>query len=118
MPVMNFDLEDGLRPISFDLKAQDCERFMEFLAECQAIKEVLAEPQQGPVAWWNKAKDTVSTDPVHRHNPDCQPLYAAPQQRKPWVGLTVEEVDELQSGLSASHADVRAIEAKLKEKNT
>lgn len=84
MPVMNFDLEDGLRPISFDLKAQDCERFMEFLAECQAIKEVLAEPQQ----------------------------------RKPWVGLTVEEVDELQSGLSASHADVRAIEAKLKEKNT
>ena len=27
-----------------------------------------------PVAWWNPKKDTVSTDPVHRNNPDCVPL--------------------------------------------
>ena len=40
------------------------------------------------------------------------------EPKREWVGLTEEDVDELQSGLSASHADVRAIEAKLKEKNT
>lgn len=46
MPVMNFDLEDGLPPVSFSLKTEDCERFMEFMAECQAIKE---EPQRKPL---------------------------------------------------------------------
>ena len=38
----------------------------------------LAEPEQKPVAWWNQSKDSVSTDPVHRHNSDCQPLYITP----------------------------------------
>ena len=48
-----------------------------------AMKELLAQPEQEPVAWWNQSKDSVSTDPVHRHNSDCQPLYTAPPQRKP-----------------------------------
>lgn len=43
-----------------------------------AIKEALAHPKQKPVAWWNQSKDSVSTDPVHRHNSDCQPLYITP----------------------------------------
>ena len=45
-----------------------------------AIYEALAEQpaQQEPVAWWNQSKDSVSTDPVHRHNSDCQPLYITP----------------------------------------
>jgi hypothetical protein len=43
-----------------------------------AIKEALAQPEQEPVAWWNQSKDSVSTDPVHRHNSDCQPLYITP----------------------------------------
>lgn len=38
MSVFNFDLEDGLPPISFTLKPADAERFMAFMAECQAIK--------------------------------------------------------------------------------
>jgi hypothetical protein len=33
------------------------------------------QPEERPVAWWNRTKDTVSTDPVHRHNKDCVPLY-------------------------------------------
>jgi len=44
MPLMNFDLEDGLPPVSFTLKPQDAERFMAFMDECQAIKEQ-AQPQ-------------------------------------------------------------------------
>ena len=39
MPVMNFDLEDGFPPVSFSLKPEDCKRFMDFMAECQQIKE-------------------------------------------------------------------------------
>lgn len=42
MPWMNFDLQDGKAPIGFNLKPDDCERFMEFLAECQALKESTA----------------------------------------------------------------------------
>ena len=38
--------------------------------------------QQQPVAWWNPTKDTVSTDPIHRNNPDCVPLYTTPPQRE------------------------------------
>jgi hypothetical protein len=34
MPVMNFDLEDGLPPVSFSLKDEDCERMIAFMAEC------------------------------------------------------------------------------------
>lgn len=46
MAVMNFDLEDGLPPISFTLRNDEVTRFMDFLAECQAIKE---SPQRKPL---------------------------------------------------------------------
>jgi len=39
MTVMNFDLEDGLTPISITIAYADAERFMAFLAECQALKD-------------------------------------------------------------------------------
>ncbi|SEO79236.1 hypothetical protein [Nitrosovibrio sp. Nv6] len=43
MPVMNFDLEDGLPPVSFSLKEADCVRFMAFMAECdKAFKDQIA----------------------------------------------------------------------------
>jgi len=51
-----------------------------------------AQSAQEPVAWWNQRKDSVSTDSVHRHNPDCQPLYTTPPQRKP---LSAEQVSEI-----------------------
>ena len=58
------------------------------------------------------------TDGVWREVTDGSPgvpLYAAP---RPWVGLTDEELSELSaSGLSLWEL-WRAIEAKLKEKNT
>ena len=50
-------------------------------------------------------------------------VYTTPPQRT-WVGLTDEEIDAIYTGVRAVHHDVdsdvlcRAIEAKLKEKNT
>ena len=41
-------------------------------------------------------------------------------QQRPWVGLTDEEIDELEDdrSLETTHDFICAIEAKLKEKNT
>ena len=48
---------------------------------------------------------------------DC--LYTSPPPRKPWVGLTDEEIVGCAEGLIVGGLEfARAIEAKLKEKNT
>lgn len=82
--------------------------------------------KQEPVAWWNPEKDTVSTDPIHRNNSDCVPLYTAPRYYPneghahiEWVGLTMEDLAELWSEYDQSqwYEFIRAIETKLKEKN-
>lgn len=39
MPWFNFDPQDGKPPVGFSLKADDAERFMTFMAECQELKE-------------------------------------------------------------------------------
>ena len=53
--------------------------------------------------------------------PDCQPLYTTPQQpsatSRTWVGLTDEEVKKIAYN-SIEVKVAKAIEAKLKEKNT
>jgi hypothetical protein len=55
---MNFDLEDGLPPVSFTLKPADCQRFMEFMAECtDAIKNKQAAPTP-PANTWRTNGDT------------------------------------------------------------
>lgn len=40
MPVMNFDLEDGLDPVSFTLKHEDAERFAAFMQHCFDLEQV------------------------------------------------------------------------------
>jgi hypothetical protein len=91
-----------------------------------ALRDRLAKPEQEPVAWrWKELvnNDFVSDWVLTRSDPppyaiESMPLYASPQ--RPWVGLTDEDMAELRrSGLHAiSDTDFRAIEAKLKEKNT
>jgi hypothetical protein len=95
----------------------------------KAISDRLAQPEPEPVAWRNK-------DPKgcwqYRNLPiltDGQPLYTAPPQRE-WQGLTDDEVQEfldnraMSEWCGAGHVHLlpytfaRAIEAKLKEKNT
>lgn len=110
-----------------------------------ALRQALEQPaqQQEPVAWmytshwkgdeifitrYQSELTTYKADkvwPLYTHPPVIDKSSAIRiattlgwEPKREWVGLTEEEVDELQSGLSASHADVRAIEALLREKNT
>ena len=91
-----------------------------------AIDEVLAQPVQEPVG---SVVRWLDGSLVHGWFSDPPPegtlLYITPpavQPQRPWVGLTDEEIDYaahycVKSGQSVNAA-IRAIEAKLKEKNT
>jgi len=71
----------------------------------EIIKEAL-ETKDAPVAW----------EQFHEHM--AGPNYVAPQRT--WVGLTDEEIDKTHETQvwDARRSYARAIEAKLKEKNT
>ena len=86
-----------------------------------ALRERLAQPEQEPVAWMT-FDAAGEEDDIWYDNPDgkllegwtYKPLYTAlPRQ---WQGLTEEETDELVRRF-ARYELLRAIEAKLKEKN-
>jgi hypothetical protein len=87
-----------------------------------AAKEALAQPVQEPVAWMCDGEPyavkqmRLSINGGGEH-PNQVPLYTAPPQR-PWVGLTDEELSELSASGLALWALWKAIEAKLKKKNT
>ena len=88
-------------------------------------KEILAQPEQEPVAWRFKTGTFWNREPHWRYVlslegteglQGLEPLYTHPPQRT-WQGLTDEEIDECDWGQSERDY-ARAIEAKLKEKNT
>jgi hypothetical protein len=76
-------------------------------------------PEQEPVAFvkgWNCGRLEVIVRSLNQRFEIDQPLYTTPPQRK-WVGLTDEEMQDLWDRYA--HMEMmRAIEAKLKEKNT
>ena len=101
-----------------------------------AIKEALAQEQK-PVAWrtfdgeggydYRSYEDNESyADDWNKRNPNhvgwVDKLYTHSQRT--WVGLTDDEIDAIYTGVRAVHREIdsdlfaRAIEAKLKEKNT
>jgi hypothetical protein len=91
-----------------------------------ALRERLAQPEQEPVAWrWKERINgdfdswVVTSSEPPPHAIEKQPLYTAPP-RQPWVGLTDEEIDKTHETQvwDARRSYARAIEAKLKEKNT
>jgi hypothetical protein len=95
-----------------------------------AIKQALAAPTvQEPVAWMRITDITELTDSEPEED-GYTPLYTTPPAaQRQWVGLTDEEIRKwwsIENGLEdckLSKLDdftlaVRAIEAKLKEKNT
>ena len=108
-------------------------RVLENTRECDAVNEAITSLRQAiaeakkqePVAWWiPKAEQFClpSSDGTRPFAKAWNPLYTTPQQRT-WVGLTDEELkpicDENYIMLGAYAVDfIRAIEAKLKEKNT
>jgi hypothetical protein len=106
--------------------------FEDFVAKVQEVEKEACEiirSSQEPVAYCApeaipRLKDAPSDWMViygRSQHPHKFPLYTAPPQRE-WVGLTDEEILEIDKGLDARSyslfAYTRAIEAKLKEKNT
>ena len=84
-------------------------------------EEALAQPEQEPAAWMDKDGDVLSASVIDGNGLRNIPLYTTPPQRT-WVGLTNEEIYKIhiESGgyvLNGWEYE-RAIEARLKEKNT
>ena len=96
---------------------------------------VLAQVEQEPVAWMT-INEYGEEDDIHYENPEghllegwtYKPLYThAPTAQRPWQGLTDEEIFHADPRIGTSDSNVnpyqilinaRAIEAKLKERNT
>ena len=88
----------------------------------------MAQQEQKPVAWIWEKKDGYTSIETHSLDDEdmknvgvksIKPLYAKPQ----FIGLTDEEILSISAECAASHQHMdiqfaRAIEAKLKEKNT
>lgn len=88
-----------------------------------AIREVLAQPEQEPVAWRYNGK-LHEFDPSDWATGPVTPLYTSPPA-KPWVGLTDEDIEDcamLQDATDPTDAlwkdFARAVEDKLMGKNT
>ena len=81
----------------------------------ETLRARLVQPEPEPVAWQgvHDQTDLYYRKPLQA---DVRPLYTAPPQRK-WQGLTDEEISELIRNTHNTGSFVRAIEAKLKEKN-
>ena len=86
--------------------------------QVKTLEAALADPEQEPVAWKHPNKeDTKEVDEYRGFKPTI-PLYTAPPRRE-WVGLTDDEIWQEWSSPKDSAIDfARAIEAKLREKNT
>ena len=84
----------------------------------EALRQALAQPEQEPVLWKWSGDGWSYEKPIF----PATPLYTAPPS-KPWVSLTVDEIWGWFESNTAITRDgafriARAIEAKLKEKNT
>ena len=96
-----------------------------------AIKDVLAQPEQEPLEYWNAVEGWVKIDEVRQHfeTVSCGtiyktggegrvPLYTTPPKRE-WVGLTEMDIRNIfpHASYPLFLKTVSAIEAKLKELN-
>jgi GNAT superfamily N-acetyltransferase len=96
-----------------------------------AIKQARSAPVQEPVAW--RVRFRYGTDGMdkrigdwrlHGYSPtpekdkEIEPLYTTLPAQRQWVGLTDEEIEECVKYCRSADGLARAIEAKLKEKNT
>ena len=121
---------DALQQIAH-VSAMDYEYQQWAVEAITAIKEALAQPEQEPIGYASEgaAKRLTTVKQAHEQIRNFRlfthdvPLYTAPQRT--WVGLTDEEIVELHHeikvqlmGTYKTEDIYRAIEAKLKEKNT
>jgi hypothetical protein len=105
-----------------DGQSNFCAQCEAFARELKAVKQALAaQPSQEPVAWMTPDGEgfRIRFSPPTNDVPlGWDALYTTPQQRT-WVGLTDEEISDMAiNNPPMVHEFARAIEAKLKEKNT
>ncbi len=84
--------------------------------ERDAIKEALAQPEQEPVAWIYSQGTAKVASMSYVSGVRATPLYTSPPAQRTWVGLTEDEAFACQG--RDYFETYKAIEAKLKEKNT
>lgn len=94
-----------------------------------ALRDRLEQPEPEPVAYryWNEHnKCYFFCDHQESDGSVYEPIFSTPLQRKEWVGLTDDEVDDIGCDFATLGGDIEgknwfafylAIEAKLKEKN-
>ena len=76
-----------------------------------------AAPVQEPAGHFYKDRYGYLQEADEEHSSETTPLYTTPPAaQRPWVGLTDEEIENCYGGGIGDF--VRALEAKLKEKNT
>jgi hypothetical protein len=135
---------EALENLHYDKGSQEHQR-LDTVDAIKALEEALAKQEQRsdraiadsehmgePVAWrtfdgeglyfyCSYEDNETYADVWNKRNPNhkgwVEPLYTTPQQRT-WVGLTDEEVAEIERNAITRRQAIRAIEAKLKEKNT
>ena len=86
----------------------------------EALRQALEQPEQEPVAWHEPDSfGNVTTYKKWALENGWKPLYTAPPKRE-WVGLTDEEIDAAVKSCNTldTYKYFRAIEAKLKDKNS
>ena len=80
--------------------------------------------QQEPVAWMNPNGGMLTANYINNFASGLDkeihniPLYTSPPAQRTWVGLTDEERDDILDIYITAEGRARAIEHKLKEKNT
>jgi len=139
MPVMNFDLEDGHSPVSFTLKHEDAERFMDFMQNCHDLeqtldnlrrhasevedeRDALASPDRDMVAHMHRqiAFSTRAFGPGDRHagvidhiRKELHEIEEAPHDLEEWIDVVLLALDGAwRSGHSAEEV-VAMLDAKL-----
>jgi hypothetical protein len=109
-------------------KTNQCGETCERAKLCAICARGIAQPEPEPVAWFSKLPDNkIAIKIVGKPTEgDWKPLYTDPPQRE-WQGLTDEGIKRFWSqALADTEGETylpltefaRAIEAKLKEKNT
>jgi hypothetical protein len=94
----------------------------------KALEANRATPAQEPVAWTvsGKITDWSKDFSAYQTKHYTRPVYTPPAAQRQWVDLTAEEIDSIYEQHHNQYAECisvnfgyeRAIEAKLKEKNT
>jgi hypothetical protein len=80
-------------------------------------KAARKQPEQEPVAWMDAEGDVYRKEPPEGWCPPHTPLYEQPPQRT-WFWLTPEDEKEIKEHCTTVSCVLKAVKAKLKEKNT